>query len=149
MKDLLLKILLLSILSGIIISFNNVFASDVKDIKTTIYIEAAKRELDPYLVFAIIETESSFRPGAIGSAGEIGLFQLRPEFHDFDENSIKSQILTALDYLQYIHSRCSGRYGQAWFICYNTGPNRSNVITNPTEFIYYKKVMSFYKRNQI
>jgi soluble lytic murein transglycosylase-like protein len=39
---------------------------------------AEKNGLDPLLVLAVIETESQFRPEARGSAGEIGLMQIKP-----------------------------------------------------------------------
>jgi soluble lytic murein transglycosylase len=41
--------------------------------------EAAKYELDPVFIMAVIAQESSFRPRARGPIGEIGLMQLRPE----------------------------------------------------------------------
>jgi soluble lytic murein transglycosylase-like protein len=41
--------------------------------------ESAKHDFDPVLVLAIIKTESSFNPLAIGGVGEIGLMQIRPE----------------------------------------------------------------------
>ena len=39
---------------------------------------AAKNNMDPLLLLAMIETESQFHPEARGSAGEIGLMQLKP-----------------------------------------------------------------------
>jgi soluble lytic murein transglycosylase-like protein len=40
--------------------------------------EALKRDVDPWLVYAIIKVESSFRPKVVGKAGEIGLMQVMP-----------------------------------------------------------------------
>jgi soluble lytic murein transglycosylase len=40
--------------------------------------ESAKFDFDPVFIMAIIRTESSFNPLALGSVGEIGLMQLRP-----------------------------------------------------------------------
>lgn len=34
---------------------------------------------DPIFLMAVIKTESQFRPGVIGSAGEIGLMQIKPD----------------------------------------------------------------------
>jgi soluble lytic murein transglycosylase-like protein len=39
---------------------------------------AAKHGTDPYLILAMIQTESQFRPFAIGRHGERGLMQIRP-----------------------------------------------------------------------
>ena len=38
-----------------------------------------KNNLDPIFILAIMKTESSFNPDAIGGAGEIGLMQLMPD----------------------------------------------------------------------
>jgi soluble lytic murein transglycosylase-like protein len=40
--------------------------------------EALKRDVDPWLVYAIIKVESSFRPRVVSKAGEIGLMQVMP-----------------------------------------------------------------------
>jgi soluble lytic murein transglycosylase-like protein len=48
-------------------------------IASTILTECQKHSLDPLLVLAVIESESSFRPQVEGRHGEIGLMQLQPE----------------------------------------------------------------------
>lgn len=40
---------------------------------------AEKYDLDPYLVAAVVKTESSYDPQAVSSAGAVGLMQLMPE----------------------------------------------------------------------
>lgn len=49
---------------------------------------AGEFEVDPYLVYAVIRTESSFRPGAKSSAGAIGLMQITEDTFDW----IKSRV---------------------------------------------------------
>lgn len=44
----------------------------------TIKTEAAKRELDPYLVASIIRQESGFEPSTVSNAGAVGLMQIMP-----------------------------------------------------------------------
>lgn len=41
---------------------------------------AAKNQLDPYLVMAIITTESHWKTNAISNAGALGLMQVMPEW---------------------------------------------------------------------
>lgn len=66
--------------------FNDVYRSLPKaykakalDVSSTIIDEAAKYDFDPVFVMAVIKTESSFNPKAVGPVGEIGLMQLRAE----------------------------------------------------------------------
>ncbi len=49
------------------------------DLTTKLLELSEKYEIDPVFVLAIIKTESSFNPKAKGSAGEIGLMQLKPD----------------------------------------------------------------------
>ncbi|HUP44834.1 MAG TPA: transglycosylase SLT domain-containing protein [Thermoanaerobaculia bacterium] len=45
----------------------------------TIQKEAARRDLDPFLVASIIRQESGFEPATVSSAGAVGLMQIMPE----------------------------------------------------------------------
>ncbi len=40
--------------------------------------DARASQFDPVFILAIIQTESQFNPNAVGSAGEVGLMQIRP-----------------------------------------------------------------------
>ncbi|MFR7479340.1 MAG: lytic transglycosylase domain-containing protein [Acutalibacteraceae bacterium] len=44
---------------------------------------AGEEDLDPYLVMAVIRTESSFDPQAVSSAGACGLMQMTPQTLDW------------------------------------------------------------------
>lgn len=99
--------------------------------------------LDPDLAVAIAITESSLNPNAIGGLGEVGLFQLRPEYHDVQKGNVKHNINVAVKYLVKIKGICEDKYDKAWFICFNTGPYKV-IKVEPTEFTYYKKVMKIY-----
>jgi soluble lytic murein transglycosylase-like protein len=109
-----------------------------------IEIKAHKYNIDAKLAVAIAKTESSLNPNAVGSLGELGLFQLRPEFHNVIDGNTKHNVEVAMKYLSYVKRKCASKYGNAWFICFNTGPYRQNIIANPTNFSYYKKVMNHY-----
>ncbi len=66
--------------------FNDVYRNLPKKYKnsavalsTTILKEAERYEIDPVFVVAVIKTESSFNPIAVGRHGEIGLMQIKPD----------------------------------------------------------------------
>ncbi|MBO8158882.1 MAG: lytic transglycosylase domain-containing protein [Thermosyntropha sp.] len=44
-----------------------------------VFAEAYKNDIDPYLVFAIIRTESKYQTSAVSSAGAKGLMQIMPD----------------------------------------------------------------------
>ncbi|MGZ3770034.1 MAG: lytic transglycosylase domain-containing protein [Bdellovibrio sp.] len=50
-----------------------------KKIMKTILTASKQHEFDPLFVAAVIQTESTFNPEAIGTSGEIGLMQIMPD----------------------------------------------------------------------
>lgn len=124
----------------------SVALADKKGVIAIVEQVAPKHGMDPKLVIAIIAVESNFNPKAIGkSHGEVGLMQLHPKYFkgSFDP---KKNIEMGVKYLASLKKRCYPRYRDAWFICYNLGPNRKTAITSPTEFVYYKKVINAQKK---
>jgi soluble lytic murein transglycosylase-like protein len=101
-------------------------------------VESAQRHgIDPLLALSIAEIESGFNPNARGSLGEIGLFQLRPEFHPVLIGHRLNNIDVAMRYLAGLKRTCSA-YGDAYFVCFNYGPARK--LKYPHAFPYYVKV---------
>lgn len=49
------------------------------DLTETLMKVSQKHGYDPIFLLAVIKTESQFNPNAIGSAGEIGLMQIKPD----------------------------------------------------------------------
>ena len=118
------------------------------DIPALIRTKAKKYNVDAKLVYAIAVVESGLDPDAVGELGEVGLFQLRPQFHTVSGN-LKQDVETAVRYLAYVKFHCYHKYGDAWFICYNTGPFRTYVVREPKRFDYYVKVMEAYRKVSI
>ncbi len=54
------------------------FSGQAQKIAATLVREAEKHDLDPVFLLAMIQNESSFNPKMVGSAGEIGLMQIKP-----------------------------------------------------------------------
>lgn len=99
--------------------------------------------VDHDLLQAIAVVESGRNPRAVGALGEVGLFQLRPEYFGAAASPDPAVNATAAaKYLARIRTRCERVYGRAWFVCFNTGPNRSVKLKEPKQFAYYKKVMA-------
>jgi len=59
------------------------YKSQARRITQTILTEAKAFELDPLFLFAVIQTESSFNPKAVGPVGEVGLMQLKETTGDW------------------------------------------------------------------
>ena len=118
------------------------------EIENSIVRLSRRHNMDPALMLAIAKTESKLNPKAVGSKGELGVFQLRPEFHKFNANSIDSQVNVAIVYLSTIRRKWEPVYGNAWFISFNLGPNYRR-INHPSLFPYYKRVMASKLERQI
>jgi soluble lytic murein transglycosylase-like protein len=101
-------------------------------------------EQEAALVRAIIQTESSFKPMATGKLGEVGLMQLRPEMHQVTYN-ITDNIKAGVKYLRILRQQCLD-LGDAWFVCYNTGPGRKPK--DGTKLKYYRRVKLAYEERQ-
>lgn len=107
---------------------------------------ALKHGVDPTLALAIAEVESGFNPRAKGSKGELGIYQLRPEFHGKPKTTSQN-ITVAMEYLAKIKKDCYPKYGSAYFVCYNFGPNRRLKVA-PSATDYYQKVFKAYSRRR-
>lgn len=117
-----------------------------EEIKQVIAKEALVRNIDPDLAVAIAIQESQLNPNAIGPKKEVGVFQLRPQFHKVDPKVMVSNIQVALDYLVEIRRQCGVYPDHSYINCYNTGPHYKK-LKHPKLFPYYKKVMQ--KKNDI
>lgn len=123
--------------------------------------ESFENKMDPFLVLAVIMTESSFRDAVVSNKGAIGLMQIQPdtamyvsEMHEhieltdfqklFDPDT---NIIIGINYLSYLIDRFENmKYA---LIAYNMGP--TNLIRRlssgeaPPER-YYRNVMRHYKQ---
>jgi soluble lytic murein transglycosylase len=119
---------------------------------------SAKNHYDPVFLLAVIKTESQFNPRAVGSAGELGLMQIKPDTAEWicqksgfpwkGANALKDPVynvqIGAL-YFKYLKKSLKSR--SAYYInAYNMGINNlhrlpaSSKISHP----YYARVMQNY-----
>jgi soluble lytic murein transglycosylase-like protein len=112
------------------------------ELVTVLALEVGKKyNVEPELIIAVIAVESNFKPKAVGrSHGEIGLMQLRPEYFPTVTFDVRHNMELGVKHLANMKRLCYPKYGKAWYICYNLGPNKR--IKHPTLFAYYRKVES-------
>jgi len=96
----------------------------------------AQYELPSGLLRAVAWVESKMNPNAVGSAGEVGLMQLHPRYHNIG-GGIVGQIHTAAKYLRQMIERFGLDLGIA---AYNQGPR------NPKYSEYVRRVKEAWQR---
>lgn len=100
--------------------------------------------IDPNLILAVIEVESSFNPNATGKAGEVGLMQLHPTYVTTAVYDVRRNIFAGTAHLALMRKGCKHQNDLTWLNCYNKG--FAPVLKNPKAFPYYKKVLKAYAR---
>lgn len=111
------------------------------EVSSVIETVALQKGWDPVLLKAIAHVESSMNPKAVGKIGELGLFQMRPEFHAVKPNmNVKEQTLAAIKHLEEVKQRCGDRFLQCW----NMGTTKA-LSKGYKHTRYEKKVANAYK----
>jgi soluble lytic murein transglycosylase-like protein len=95
--------------------------------------------IDPDISLAVAQIESKFDHKRIGELGEIGVFQLRPEYFPVSIVKLESNIKHGIKYLAYVKKYCGHQLDNTWVICYNLGVQGASKIKYPRLFNYYKK----------
>lgn len=119
----------------------------------TVMISTARADVDPVLVQAVIDVESSGNPKARGPFGEIGLMQLSPKaFPQYKARILFDPAINVrlgTEHLNKMKALCEDKLSMpghpyTFVICYNQGPTRTP--RHPELHPYYKKVMKAYQR---
>lgn len=100
--------------------------------------------IKPELALAIAKQESSLNPRAVGSIGEVGIFQIRPRYSKFsrDELSIiPINIVEGLRMLAFAKKHCKHQVDYTFIICYNRGVAGGAKVKHPYKDDYYVRVM--------
>lgn len=124
-----------------------------------------EKEFDPVFLLAIMKTESSFNPKAIGSVGEIGLMQIKPSTAKWICNKAGIEwkgtealkdanynMLVGAAYFKYLMASSqivnTSAKGRNYIIAYNTGINNLQRLPDSErhDHTYYKKVMKNYSK---
>jgi len=88
---------------------------DKKLILDKIEATALLEGVDPRLMQAIAQTESSLNPKAVGAVGELGLFQMRPEYHKvYRAMTVEQQTKAAIKLIKELKKECGVKFLQCW-----------------------------------
>ena len=103
--------------------------------------------IDPVLTQSVIHVESKGNPQAVGSIGEVGLMQIRPEF--VPETSLQlfnpcTNVRVGIRLLKSLNPKY-GPFDKSWINCYNLGRTACKKVRFPKKFRYYKKVIAAYE----
>lgn len=100
---------------------------------------AIAHDIDPRVVAAVIQVESSWNPKARGSSGEVGLMQLMAgtakELGVINREDPIDNIKGGIRYL----AKCKKLRGDKYLRCFNGGPGGVNL---PQTAVYEKKVLA-------
>lgn len=105
--------------------------------------------VEPKLALSIVQVESNYKVNAVGPVGEIGLFQIRPEYVSVSRKALFNPQVNSLLGIQKLaqkKARCVHKADKTWVICYNRGVTGGSKVVNPYENEYYKKVMTEYNK---
>jgi len=119
--------------------------------------QANTHELDPLFVVALIKQESHFNPDAVGTVGELGLMQIRPETGQWiaqkfgmkwkGKSTLTSptgNIKIGVQYISYLREMFG--HGRLYLSAYNMGPKklRHSLLRKTWPKIYSSGVMKRY-----
>jgi soluble lytic murein transglycosylase len=135
------------------------FKKKAPQVAQMILTEAEKHDFDPAFVLALIQTESGFNPLAIGSVGEIGLMQIRPQTAEWiaKKEKIKwlgpqmlkdpaQNVRLGIAYLSFLRDLFENK-AYKYLSAYNVGPGKLRKLIGQDTLpkIYSTKVMKYYE----
>jgi soluble lytic murein transglycosylase len=110
------------------------WARHVANVSAMVLSESEKRGFDPLFVMAVIQTESQFDPTIIGSHGEIGLMQIKPDTAQWiaqkegipwkGKNTLKNpstNVRIGIAYMAFLRKNFEGA-ATRYVAAYNMGP---------------------------
>lgn len=79
-------------------------------------------------LLALAELESTFNPKAIGTVGEVGLYQIRPEYWGRVPKSIVGQTKKAHSMLSVLKVACASKADLDYIACWNVGITKGQKL---------------------
>jgi len=135
---------------------DSITKTDGRKLAKLILEECDNYEIDPFIVLAVIQTESNFTPKAVSSKGAIGLMQVMPRTGEYvakdrgisytGRNSLYDPFVNVklgIHYLSFLEDKFDTIENA--LAAYNYGPskfaNSKTLSTNPPKYV--KKVLNF------
>lgn len=137
----------MTVLTSILLSVSSLTTSPMRlntqDYVHAIRLIAAEKGIDGDLAVAVAQVESKMNPEAIGLLKEVGLFQLRPEYHNVKRGKVVQNIYVAIEYIKEIKEKFKDYPQDSYVVHYNLGPHYRR-LNYPLRFIYFTKVKTNY-----
>lgn len=99
---------------------------------------------DPNVAVAVATVESRLNPMAVGTKGEIGLFQVMPQFvKGFNKSQlfdVRTNIIVGITKLKEEQLKCRHKENIDYLVCYNYGRTNASKVKHPAVFPYVIKV---------
>ncbi|NOQ63714.1 MAG: transglycosylase SLT domain-containing protein [Methyloprofundus sp.] len=130
-------------------------AKNKKKYTPIILAAAAKHEVDPKLIHAVIQSESAYDAKAVSSAGAVGLMQLMPatakQYGANSRTDPKQNVFAGTRYLKHLIGLFKGDLSLA-VAAYNAGENavkkyKNKIPPYPETQKYVKQVLRLYKQS--
>ena len=127
---------------------NKITDIEIKRILRAVFGYSKQYNINPYLVLAVMNTESNFNHNTVSSAGARGLMQLMPfNFREFGvSNSVEENIKGGILHLKRDYEKHKNIVST--LVCYNAGcgrlPEAWKGIKETREYI--PKVFNYYKK---
>jgi len=135
---------------------DSITPTDARKLAKLIIDECGNYDLDPYLILAVIQTESNFTPKAVSSKGAIGLMQVMPKTGEYvakdlgisykGRNSLYDPFVNVklgIHYLSFLEDQFDSMENA--LAAYNYGPSNfaksKTLAKNPPKYV--KKVLNF------
>jgi len=135
---------------------DSIIPTDARKLAKLIIDECGNYDLDPFLILAVIQTESNFTPKAVSSKGAIGLMQVMPRTGEYvakdlgiSYNGRKSlydpfvNVRLGIHYLSFLEDRFNSVENA--LAAYNYGPSKfaksKTLAKNPSRYV--TKVLNF------
>ena len=136
------------------------FKKDAGKLTNAILMESRKYGFDPLFLLAVMQTESGFEPHIVGSFGEIGLMQVKPDTAEWiakkshirwkgaeSLKDVATNVKIGSAYFAFLRDRFS-KESRHYITAYNMGPGNMNkaMRQNRTPVEYLTRIMGNYNK---